>query len=242
MRPRSAVFAVCLTLVALPARAQVLVRSAELPAYAVFLSFGWDPTWTLGVGAVFGVDEAIAGHDLGLELELTAPLALLPSLSHWKLLGGAGLVVPLGADEGLGLGVDLETGLAVSDDAASRNVAWVLELTMAPGYYSRDGALALELGWRGALATYVTHHALVEDTFRDRGPEARAGDGPQDGWSPLAASRARVGLTGHVALSTGARVFGAVGFEFTSQAQGVVSSPPWLKPPFYGTLGVDASW
>lgn len=223
----------------------MLVQDAELVPYRVFLAFGWEPTWSLSLGGVIAIDEAVGGHDLGIELALTVPVALITTLSDWKITGGVGLVAPLGDDVGFGLGVDLKTGLAMSDDAASRNLAWVFELSVAPGYYGSKAAVALELGWRAALATYVAHHELVAGAFADRYPDARtstAPAAPRDAWYPFAASRVRAGVLGHVALGDVLRVFGSAGLELTGQAQGVVSAPPWLKPPFYGALGVDASW
>jgi hypothetical protein len=171
---------------------------------------------------------------------LRLPLVLLPGLDAWQLafgLTGSGVL-----QNGLGATIGLHPDVRFADDSSGTKVAIGAALGARPGYYARRWSAALDLLWSTAVATHMSHSEAVKDTFRDRYPDGRAGDGPEDGWFAFSSHRLRLGVAGGLAAAPWLAFHGSAGFAYTPQVGGILANPPISPMPFYANVGGAYRW
>ena len=225
------------------AHAQVGIVSSEIPEDRMGASFGWDPTWLVGLGYAHRVPPLGGRYSAQVDAVLAVPLVLIPELNAGKLTGGVQALL-LGHGR-LGTVAGAHTGLTLANDPTGTKVGWGLELNVQPGYFAPTWSIAIDLAWRTALATYIAHAERVRDTFDDRYPDgapAGAQDGPRDGWYFLPANRFHVGAAGGFVIAARTALSLAGGFDYTPQVEGVLVNPAIGGMPFYARLEGDYRW
>jgi hypothetical protein len=219
------------------------VVSTKVPEHAVGASFGYDPTFVLGLSYGHGWRHLLGQHDARLDVTAQAPVVLIPTGLNWE--AGLGVTGLFFVRERFRIAAHAHTGLATSKSVLGNKLAWLVQLAVRPGYYDERGHFAADISYRTALATRVWHSAVVEDSFDDRYPEgsyaALAETGPYDGWYGLRAHRIRAGFTGGVQAGIIAFYVGA-GFQYIPQPPGIVMNAPLGTFPFYANLGLDFRW
>jgi hypothetical protein len=233
-----------LGLVPTAVHAQAPPISSATSEHRLWGTLGWEHTWALALGYSRGLPGLLGGQDARLELSTLLPVVLLPRAGGARLsVGLSTLLHPAGR---FSLHAGASSGMALANDPTGRKLALHLGLFAQPGYQGGRGSVALDLGWMGALATYLWHSDLVRDTFEDRYPEggnaSSATRGPSNGWSFLTASRLRLGAVGGYPLSHSVALFGGGGFEYTPNELGRISAPAFGLLPFYLRLGGTYQW
>ena len=227
---------VILCCLAAPCAAQLPIVSNTIADHRVFVTFGWDPVWVGALGYSRALRDFIGQNDAAFDIVVTVPPRLLAGLGAWKIAAGVTALFVGSSDVGSTAGV--HTSLAHTRDDTGTKLAWGAALVLQPGYYGDGWAIAADGGWRGALATYMKHSQAIRDLFGDRYGDAANGsnDGPRDGWYRFTANRLCAGLVGGGGGQTLA-FFGAGGFEYTIQRQGILASPQLGQLPFYLDAG-----
>ena len=64
------------------------IIAADVPEHSMGASFGFDPTWTLGVGYWHGWRHVLGEHDARFDLAFEAPVVLIPTGLNWKATAG----------------------------------------------------------------------------------------------------------------------------------------------------------
>lgn len=232
-----------LTVSAAQAQAQTpMIAGAPPPEHRIGLDLGWDPTWVIGLGYAHR-GPLLGRHPTQIEASLVLPVALIPGFDGARLEGGLSGLFAM--ENGLGVAAGLHTGLTLADDSLGTHLGWGLAISARPGYYAPRWSVALDLGYRTSLVTYMAHSDAVEDLFTDRYPDGggpEGSDGPKDGFYAFPAHRLRLGLLGGVRAGEHVGVFLAGGLELTPQAQGLTGYAPLTAMPFYGQLGGDYRW
>lgn len=241
---RPTAFAIALAaglLVSAPASAQsvaTLVGRKRPPARA-WVDAGWDPTFVVGLGLSSRVWSR-PGTTADIDLGLFVPPVVTPSSA--SLMTTVGVTATHVRASGLGVALGLHPDVRSAEDSVARSLALGSTLTLRPGYYAPRATAALDLGYALTWATIVRPRAPVVDLFRDRYPDARAGDGGgAGGVFALASHRLRLGVTGGAAFSPRFALHGGLGFAWTPQRAGLVN-PPYGPLPFYVSLGGSYRW
>lgn len=220
------------------------VVSAKIPEHAVGASFGYDPTWVVGLNYAHGWRHVLGQHDARLDISLDAPAVLIPTGLNWKAaVGFTGLFA---VRERFRIAAQANTGIATAKNVLGTKLGWIVHLGARPGYYDEHGHFAADIAYRTALATRVWHSDVVAGTFDDRYPDdsyaALAEKGPRDGWYGLRAHRIRLGFTGGVQAGGVFAFHIGGGFQYIPQARGIVMNPPLGTFPFYANVGIDIRW
>ena len=217
-----------------------LVRRDIAPQRAGAL-LGWDQTWVTALAYGQGFPGFLAGEGAEVSVSLTVPLLNVPEVDAVKLEGGFELL--LVDPNGWGIALGAASGLALAGDPTGKKLAWLGRVHVRPGWYGAAEGIALDLGVRAALSTYMWHSELVRDLFRDRYPQdsASPASGPVNGWYPFSAFASRLGLVGGYRLGA-VTLLGIGGFEYSPQVEWIVMNPSVGGMPFYLKMGADYRW
>lgn len=219
------------------------VVSGDVPEHALGASFGFDPTWTLGIGYWHGWRHVLGEHDARFDLALDAPVVLIPTGQNWRLT--AGLTPLFHVRNRFQIAVSFATGVSMAQNVLGRKLAWVFQTAFRPGLYVDRGHFAADLSYRVALNTRVWHSDVVQETFRDRYPPGsfaeKSETGPFDGWYAFRSQRLRVGVTGGVTAGI-VGFFAGAGFQYTPQPPGILMNSALGTFPFYANVGMDFRW
>ena len=224
------------------AQAQGPVLSHRLPDHEAGLGLGWDQTWELEAGYAHAFRELLFAHDVQVFGLVGLPVAQFGRFAGGRLEAGLRALVPVG--KGLAVAGLLGGGVVLADDPTGTKLGLSTRISASPGYYADNWAVALDLGWEGALASYMAQSERVQALFGDRYPDAtrRGAGGPADGLYGLTASRFRVGLSGGYVAAAAVGTSLEAGFEYCPQVEGVIGNASIGGMPFYLLLAGDYRW
>lgn len=224
-----------------PAQAADPVTTRQVARHRVAVDFGWDPTWTVGVGYSHGLRGRLGGHDARLGLRFDAPISTLHTMSSWRV--AAQWTMLFRFPYTLGVAVSADAGVVYGRDPTGRKIGWSSELAVQPGSYWRAWSLGLDLRWRSVPLLALEHSARVASTFEDRYPDGDGhGDGPRNGLLAFPSHKLLLGVAAGGAIVDRVGLFARGGFAWQPQRQRVVNFPALGQLPFYLQVGVDARW
>lgn len=219
-----------------------MISGAPPPKHRVGLSLGWDPTWIAGLGYAHSGPVLLEQYPTQFEVALVLPVALLPSFDGARLEGGISTLFTKANKAGLA--ASAHTGLALADDSLGTHLGWSFAISVKPGYYAPRWSVALDLGYRTSLVTYMAHSDAVKDLFADRYPDGgpNADHGPKNGFYAFTAHRFRLGLMTGFRAGEHVGLFLTAGLQYTPQAQRLSGYAPLTSLPYDGQLGGDYRW
>lgn len=224
------------------ARAQAVppLEGREAAARHVWIDTGWDPTFTLGLGAGLALARPSPRQRVGIEASFRAPLVLLTRFDAWNLWLGATWAGWLRS--GLGVVIGQHGSLRVDHDALGTRVGVGTTTSLRPGYYAPRWSAALDLAGTMVLATHIASSSVVGESYADRYPGRPSPGGPRDGWYVLTASRYRFGtaLAARPFPRTALHLVG--GLAYTPALDGAIANPPVAPLPFYVEGGGQLAW